>query len=147
MLTEQQQFITLKLGSVLSVAKYEVSLDSKKLMDLLTLSGPKSLGTLGQALYREGATIFEDSQDEVPLDTGNLRASGKLGFPKVEGKDVVVEISYGGAAADYAAIVHEDLEMNFRNGRKAKYLEDPVRRRIKGMDGRLLGAVRKAMGI
>jgi len=129
------------------VAKYEVSLDSKKLMELLAIGGPKTIATLGQALYREGAIIFEESQDEVPLDTGNLRASGKLGLPKVEGKDVVVEISYGGAAADYAVIVHEDLEMNFRNGKKAKYLEDPLKRRIKGMDGRLLLAVRKAMGL
>lgn len=129
------------------MAKYEVSLDSKKLMELLAIGGPKTIATLGQALYREGAIIFEESQDEVPLDTGNLRASGKLGLPKVEGKDVVVEISYGGAAADYAVIVHEDLEMNFRNGKKAKYLEDPLKRRIKGMDGRLLLAVRKAMGL
>lgn len=116
-------------------------------MEVLSIGGPKAITTLGQALYREGAAIFEESQDEVPLDTGNLRASGKLDFPKIEGKDVVVEISYGGAAADYALYVHEDLEMNFRNGKKAKYLEDPARRRIKGMDGRLLGAVRKAMGI
>ena len=116
-------------------------------MELLAIGGPKTIATLGQALYREGAIIFEESQDEVPLDTGNLRASGKLGLPKVEGKDVVVEISYGGAAADYAVIVHEDLEMNFRNGKKAKYLEDPLKRRIKGMDGRLLLAVRKAMGL
>jgi len=129
------------------VAKNEVSIDTKKLMQVLTVGGSTTLLTLGQALYREGAAIFEESQDEVPLDTGNLRASGKLGFPKIEGKDVVVEISYGGAAADYALVVHEDLEMNFRNGKKAKYLEDPARRRIKGMDGRLLASVRKAMGI
>lgn len=129
------------------MAKNEVSIDTKKLMQVLTVGGPTTLLTLGQALYREGAAIFEESQDEVPLDTGNLRASGKLGFPKIEGKDVVVEISYGGAAADYALVVHEDLEMNFRNGKKAKYLEDPARRRIKGMDGRLLASVRKAMGI
>jgi len=146
-LTEQQQFIILRLGLVLSVAKNEVSIDTKKLMQVLTVGGSTTLLTLGQALYREGAAIFEESQDEVPLDTGNLRASGKLGFPKIEGKDVVVEISYGGAAADYALVVHEDLEMNFRNGKKAKYLEDPARRRIKGMDGRLLASVRKAMGI
>ena len=116
-------------------------------MALLSIGGPKTLRTIGQALYKEGAAIFEESQDEVPVDTNALRTSGQLLFPKVERNNVVVEISYGGAAVDYAMIVHEDLETQRRNGKKAKYLEDPARRRLKGMDERLLSAVRKAMGI
>lgn len=147
MRTEHPQFITQELGLVLSVAKNEVSIDTKKLLQVLAIGGPKAIKTMGQALYREGAEIFEESQDEVPLDTGNLRASGLLELPKIEGKEIVVDISYGGAAADYALAVHEDLETQFRNNKKAKYLEDPARRRIRGMDTRLLAAVRKAMGI
>ena len=129
------------------MAKNEVSIDTKKLMQVLTIGGPATLLTLGQALYREGAAIFEESQDEVPVDTTLLKTSGKLGFPQIEGSSVVVEISYGGAAGEYALDVHEDLEARHQPGKKAKYLEDPARRRIKGMDGRLLGSVRKAMGI
>jgi len=37
--------------------------------------------------------------------------------------------------------------MRHQPGKKAKFLEDPARRRIKGMDGRLLTMVKKAMGI
>jgi hypothetical protein len=129
------------------VAKTEVSVDTKKLMALLSIGGPKVLKTTAQALYKEGAAIFEESQDEVPIDTNALRTSGQLGFPTIEGKNVVVEISYGGAAVDYAMIVHEDLEAQRKHGKKAKYLEDPARRRLKGMDERLLATVRKAMGI
>ena len=116
-------------------------------MALLSIGGPKTLKTVGQVLYKEGAAIFEESQDEVPVDTNALRTSGKLGFPTIEGKNIVVEISYGGAAVDYALIVHEDLEAQRRNGKKAKYLEDPARRRLRGMDERILTSVRKAMGI
>lgn len=129
------------------MAKAEISIDTKKLMELLTIGGPRAVNTLGQAIYREAAIIFEESQNEVPVDTGILRSSGKLGLPTLEGGDVVVEISYGGAAGEYALDVHEDLEARHQPGKKAKYLEDPARRRIKGMDNRLLSAVRKAMGI
>jgi len=127
--------------------RYGIEVEDRELTRLLVLGGANAGRTLSQALYAEAAHIFAESQDEVPLDTGNLRASGKLGFPEVQGKEIVVEISYGGAAADYALPVHENLEVNFRNGRKAKYLEDPAKRRVAGMNGRLLKAVRRAMGI
>jgi hypothetical protein len=129
------------------VAKFEASLNSREITKLLSIGGPKVLKFVGQVLYKEGATIFEESQDEVPVDTNALRTSGNLGFPQLEGQSVVVEISYGGAAADYAMIVHEDLEARHRDGKKAKYLEDPARRGIEGLDRRILEKIRKAMGI
>lgn len=129
------------------MAKTQVTVDTKKLVALLSIGGPKVMKTVSQALYKEGAAIFEESQDEVPVDTNALRTSGQLGFPKIEGKNVVIEISYGGAAVDYALIVHEDLEAQRRHGKKAKYLEDPTRRRLKGMDKRILDSVKRAMGI
>jgi len=124
-----------------------MSMSTKQLVKLLALGGPAAVNTLGQALYKEAAVIFEESQDEVPVDTGILRSSGQLGLPKIEGGELVVDITYGGAAADYAIYVHEDLEMRHQPGKKAKFLEDPARRRIRGMDERLLGMVRRAMGI
>jgi hypothetical protein len=129
------------------VAKNSVEIDAKELTKILVRGGANAGRALSQALYREAALIFEESQDEVPLDTGNLRASGKLGLPQIQGSELVVEISYGGAAADYALVVHEDLERNYRNGKKSKYLEDPAKRRIIGLSGRLLRSVRKSMGI
>lgn len=129
------------------MARYGIEVEAKELTKILVRGGQGAGRALGQALYREGAIIFEQSQDEVPLDTGNLRASGKLGLPSAQGDDIVVEISYGGAAADYALVVHEDMERNYRNGKKSKFLEDPAKRRIEGLDRRLLSAVKKAMGI
>ncbi len=127
--------------------KQTIEVDSKELTKILIRGGALAGMALSAALYKEAATIFEESQDEVPLDTGNLRASGKLGLPQVQGNELVVEITYGGAAADYALIVHEDMERNYRNNKKSKYLEDPAKRRLEGMSGRLLKSVKKAMGI
>lgn len=129
------------------MAKQTVEVDARELSRILALGGARAGNTLAQALYREAALIFEESQDEVPLDTGNLRASGKLGLPQVQGNELVVEITYGGAAADYALMVHEDMERTYRNGKKSKYLEDPAKRRIVGLSGRLLSSVKRAMGI
>lgn len=124
-----------------------MSMNTKELMRLLTLGGPAAVKTLGQALYKEGAVIFEESQDEVPVDTTALKTSGNLHFPQIVNGELVVDIVYGGASADYAIYVHEDLEARHKPGKKAKFLEDPARRRIKGMDGRLLAMVKKAMGV
>ena len=129
------------------MAKFEASLNRREINRLLSVGGPKAIMTAGQVLYKEGATIFEQSQEEVPVDKNPLRTSGNLGFPHLDGQTVVVEISYGGAAVDYAMAVHEDLEARHRDGKKAKYLEDPARRGIVGMDGRILAKIRKAMGI
>ena len=127
--------------------KQTIEVDSKELAKIPIRGGALAGVALSAALYKEAATIFEESQDQVPLDTGNLRASGKLGLPQVQGNELVVEITYGGAAADYALLVHEDMERTYRNGKKSKYLEDPAKRRLEGMSGRLLKSVKKAMGI
>jgi hypothetical protein len=71
--------------------------------------------------------IFKESQEEVPVDTGNLKASGKL---RDTGKSII--ITYGGPGidinVDYAEIQHEDLSFNHPNGGKAKFIEDPLNR-------------------
>ena len=54
----------------------------------------------------------------VPKDTGALAASGQVTGPDPRGK---VEIRYGGAAAPYALIQHENLEYHHTVG-EARYL-------------------------
>ena len=125
----------------------EVQFDARKLTELLTKGGPKAAKALEQSLYREAAAVFTQSQVEVPVDTGNLRNSGKLGLPFSESGQVVVEISYGGAAADYGIYVHEDLEARHNPGTNAKFLEGPLKRQTKGMATRLTASVARALGI
>lgn len=61
------------------------------------------------------------SQLEVPLDKGRLMGSGHA---QSEGNN---EWSVGYYTV-YAHRLHEHPEYNFQNGRKGKYLEDPLKR-------------------
>lgn len=69
-----------------------------------------------------GAQIaFEASQREVPVDTAQLKKSGKV---VIKGKRAT--ISYGAGLPDQrAVIVHEKLDLQHHTG-TAKYLEVPV---------------------
>lgn len=131
--------------TALTVASVEI--DSKQLSQLLAQGGPRAVKALGQGLYKEATEAFARSQQEVPVDTGALRASGQVSRPMLSGRDTVVEITYGGAAADYAIYVHENLEAFHNPGKKAKFLEDPVKQQIQGMGTRLMTAVRRGLGI
>lgn len=90
---------------------------------------------LAQAMYAEATVILNESKRIVPVDTGNLRASGRVERPEVGNGKASVEISYGGAAAPYALIVHEvppnsggrwGTGMTHKAGQTFKYLEIPV---------------------
>jgi hypothetical protein len=93
---------------------------------------------LEQSMFGFATKILNESKKMVPLDTGNLRNSGKVMDPKTSAGVIEVEVTYGGSAAPYAQIVHEDMTMDHspanltavtkrpRRG-QAKYLEIPVR--------------------
>jgi len=66
-----------------------------------------------------GDEILRLSNKEVPLDKGTLSNSGRVdAFPDY------VEVGYH---TKYAHRLHEHPEYNFKNGRKGKYLEDPIK--------------------
>lgn len=93
----------------------------------LLMSGRKeTVGALKEALYAEAQVVLAESKRQVPFRTGVLSASGMVHEPYAVGAKAAVEISYGGAAVDYAIEQHENLGFRHAPGRKAKYLEDPV---------------------
>jgi hypothetical protein len=83
---------------------------------------------LSQALYMTGHEVLNRSKELVPVDFGILRDSGQVHNPKVSADRVEVQISYGGAAAPYALIVHEDMRPKnwSKPGTGPKYLEKAV---------------------
>lgn len=95
---------------------------------------------LKKALIEEAFEIFEESQEQVPVDTGRLINSGVVG--EMSGR-VGVVIAYG---TDYAIAVHERTEVPHRIG-KAKFLEDPFFDAVSGMDRRLVERTRKHVRI
>lgn len=87
----------------------------------------KVLDATMEALYAEAQVVLADSKLQVPFRDGILSGSGMVHQPYQVGKKAAVEISYGGAAVDYAFIQHENPDFKHAPGRKAKYLEDPVK--------------------
>lgn len=101
----------------------------------------RALFLLGGALYIEANGMMTESQGEVPVDEGTLKASGVVMMPRLSGSlSVEVSFGYGGAARAYALIQHERTDFNHRVG-KDHYLSDPVNRRMAGIEARLAATV------
>lgn len=82
-----------------------------------------------KGLKMVGDEILRLSSVEVPFDTGVLLGSGR-----VDAKGDQVEVGYH---TRYAHRLHEHPEYNFRNGRKGKYLEDPIKANLSRLGEKL----------
>lgn len=71
-----------------------------------------------------GEKIMTEAKILCPVDLGTLHASGHVRTLQA-GNDFVLVLAFGGPAAPYAAIVHEDMTARHAVG-QAKYLEVPV---------------------
>ena len=72
---------------------------------------------------RDGAeAILTESHTEIPHDSGTMQSSGTVTEAPSEN---AVYISFN---TPYAVKQHEDLTLRHSDGRKAKYLEDPLNR-------------------
>lgn len=81
----------------------------KELAAKLRNAAVKYPAVVGAALFRRAEAVMTKSkQNFVPVDLGALMNSGTVSPPKI-GKEIVVELSFGGPAAPYALAVHEHL--------------------------------------
>lgn len=120
--------------------------DLERLQRAIVMSGPEGVKVAARALRHEAQEAFAHSQDEVPVDTGALKASGRI-RPEIgvlqSGNEVYVELTYGGSATAYSIYVHENLQASHPHG-KAKYLEDPMTRQVQGISSRIADKVERA---
>ncbi|MBR1710598.1 MAG: HK97 gp10 family phage protein [Clostridia bacterium] len=92
--------------------RYRKNLDWGKVSSKLQKAGKKGL--------QAGLEILlEESQRQVPKDTGALAQSGKV----VMYNDQEGHVSYN---TEYALVQHERTDFSHPHGGKAKYLEDPA---------------------
>jgi len=77
-------------------------------LEQIAARGQKAQRIISRAMYSEANTVLNQSKKIVPVDLGTLKNSGKVKKPTFKGSLIDVDITYGGAAADYAFIVHED---------------------------------------
>lgn len=81
--------------------------------------------------------VYEQSQIEVPKDTGRLAKSARRVPRKQSGPVRSKGLRYGDGALNsngesYAAAVHEILKASHAAPTKAKFVEDPLWQNIKG---------------
>jgi hypothetical protein len=114
-------------------------------MQQLARAGAVTPHGLSVGLREIAETVMTASKrDYVPVDTGALRASGFVDAPLVTATGARVDLGFGGPAAPYAAIVHEDLLARHPVG-QAKYLEIPLRAYVQGMAAVLAMRARDAI--
>lgn len=89
------------------------------------------------ALSEIADELLRLSQLEVPFDVGFLLQSGNT---QRDGGDYLV-----GYNTPYAARLHEHPEYHFRNGRKGKYLSDPMQRNLSVFRNHFNEAVKEAL--
>jgi hypothetical protein len=90
------------------------------------------------ALYQEAEKIMTDSKENyVPVRDNVLRSSGYVDDPEINADGISIEMGYGGAAADYAVIQHENLDFKHGGGKSAKYLEKPLMEAERGLTQRV----------
>lgn len=88
---------------------------------------------LAAAIWQEANVIADKADMLVPVDLGTLALSQIVHDPVMQGSVTYVDITYGGPAAPYAEVQHENESFSHPseysglppNGRQAKYLEEP----------------------
>ena len=82
--------------------------------------------TIAEGLHKCAEVILKKSQEYVPVDTGLLKASGRIEVTGV-GMNAKSRVAYGSDAAYYAMYVHENLTAYHEPPTCAKFLERAVR--------------------
>lgn len=106
----------------------------------LRFAGRQAVPAAAAALTEEAERIMGVAKARTPVDTGALRGSGHVQAPVVALGRVGVTLAFGGAAAPYAVIVHEDLTARHVVG-QAKFLESAMLDAQRGMVDRLWATV------
>jgi hypothetical protein len=95
----------------------------------------------------EAQEAFAHSQDEVPVDTGALKKSGRV-RPETgvfeRGNEVYVELTYGGSATEYCSLCSRKLRSKSPSRQSQSTLEDPMTRQVNGISGRIADKVERA---
>lgn len=95
------------------------------LADALGKLVTKASTTAGRALREEAEIEMTEAKQRTPVDTGALRASGRVEGPEIRGEEVSVTFQFGDAAAPYALYVHENMDAFHKVG-QAKFLESTL---------------------
>jgi hypothetical protein len=103
----------------------------------LDLYGEKAIQATERGLYEEAEIVMAASKRLVPVDTGTLRSTGHVRRPISGAHGISVTMGYGGPAAPYALVQHEE------HHEKKKYLETPFLAAMRGISARLAKRIKR----
>lgn len=103
---------------------------------------------VGQSLMESAQLVMRESQRQVPVRDGFLKASATIKDPKFSNGFVKVTMGYGGAAAKYAWYVHQSpYEKNWtKPGTKSHFLSDPLQAASVEISARLARRIGAILG-
>jgi len=78
---------------------------------LIRVNDRKVVGATKIAVTEQVVELGRRADELVPFDTGNLMRSQIIKLPTAFGRSIVGSVEYGGTAAPYALVQHEDLEL------------------------------------
>jgi hypothetical protein len=100
-------------------------------------------GQLEKSLKRFAFHVMGDSQVLTPVDTGDLKSQHAVGPVEWMGQRLTVE---AGANMDYAAAVHERLDLHHKHPTQAKYLETALKKNAPKFSAFVAGEMRAMLG-
>lgn len=116
----------------------------KAMRDKLTELGKKAVPIFKKAIKHFGDVEMAEMKRRVPVGpTGDLKASGKVDEPIMDGKNIKVGMHFD---MPYALVVHEDLEAFHKIG-EAKYMESVLNESKKFFEERVIADVKKDLGL
>lgn len=120
-----------------------MSFDISEFLDGLDEGRDRALAAGVDAVDQFANHVIGKSQDLAPKKTGTLAGSGVAEDAKVSagGKDITAVIGHN---TDYAAAVHERINVHHDNG-QAKYLETAMRQEAHKLKPTVEAAMRSAL--
>lgn len=104
-------------------------------------------GVSAEAIKFSVKPIMDRSQELVPVDTGELKASAFMATETMA-KGTRVLIGYARYGQPYYAIyVHERLDLRHAQGKSAKFLERAISEKLHVFKSNLMAYYRKEMGL
>ena len=132
--------------AVLPTVEISGTKEIAKVLRRLGLEAPKAVAA---GLYQEAEATMTDAKVLTPVDTGNLRASGHVALPVIDGPVVSIVMGFGGPAGSgnhagqtnpedvgYAVWVHENVKAHHPVGQH-HFLQTAIQQRSGGVAGRL----------
>lgn len=108
----------------------------------LRMTSPRATAAMGDAIEGTLDYVFDESQGQVPVDTGALKQSGGINPLEVDAGSIVGSITYD---IVYAFYIHENLRLKHPHGGKAKYLSDPMASALNQLSSNLRGRLEAAL--